>query len=128
MTSTASSATSSLPPPPPQWVIDLNTPPTSSKPKSNSFPDPPGYTAAASNNKKSNAKDKVPAARKQPSAEEMDTLKLKKAWEVALAPAKQLPMNAIGTPSLQPLFNLPHLFSRGPDVASAPFDILDRWI
>ena len=26
----------------------------------------------------------------------MDTLKLKKAWEVALAPAKQLPMNAIG--------------------------------
>ena len=26
----------------------------------------------------------------------MDTLKLKKAWEMALAPAKQLPMNAIG--------------------------------
>ncbi|KAK3675418.1 hypothetical protein LTR37_021553 [Vermiconidia calcicola] len=26
----------------------------------------------------------------------MDTLKLKKAWELALAPAKQLPMNAIG--------------------------------
>lgn len=26
----------------------------------------------------------------------MDTLKLKKAWEVAIAPAKQLPMNAIG--------------------------------
>lgn len=26
----------------------------------------------------------------------MDTLKLKKAWEVALAPAKQLPMNAFG--------------------------------
>lgn len=26
----------------------------------------------------------------------MDTLKIKKAWEVALAPAKQLPMNAIG--------------------------------
>lgn len=26
----------------------------------------------------------------------MDTLKLKKAWEIALAPAKQLPMNAIG--------------------------------
>jgi ER membrane protein complex subunit 4 len=25
----------------------------------------------------------------------MDTLKLKKAWEVAIAPAKQLPMNAI---------------------------------
>ena len=26
----------------------------------------------------------------------MDTLKLKKAWEVAIAPAKQLPMNAFG--------------------------------
>lgn len=26
----------------------------------------------------------------------MDTLKIKKAWELALAPAKQLPMNAIG--------------------------------
>jgi hypothetical protein len=28
-------------------------------------------------------------------AEETDTLKLKKAWEVAIAPAKQLPVNAI---------------------------------
>ena len=36
------------------------------------------------------------AARKPPSEEDMDTLKLKKAWELALAPAKQLPMNAIG--------------------------------
>lgn len=26
----------------------------------------------------------------------MDTLKLKKAWELAIAPAKQLPMNAFG--------------------------------
>lgn len=30
-----------------------------------------------------------------PTTEETDTLKLKKAWEVALAPAKQLPMTAI---------------------------------
>ncbi|EHK98709.1 putative Uncharacterized membrane protein [Glarea lozoyensis 74030] len=30
-----------------------------------------------------------------PTTEEMDTLKLKKAWEVALAPVKQLPMTAI---------------------------------
>lgn len=35
-------------------------------------------------------------ARKPPTPEEMDTLKMKKAWEVAIAPAKQLPMNAIG--------------------------------
>lgn len=34
--------------------------------------------------------------RKQPTPEEMDILKLKKAWEVALAPAKQVPMQAIG--------------------------------
>jgi len=33
--------------------------------------------------------------RPQPSAEEMDTLKLKKAWEVALAPVKNLPMTGI---------------------------------
>lgn len=26
----------------------------------------------------------------------MDTLKVKKAWELAIAPAKQLPMNAVG--------------------------------
>lgn len=35
------------------------------------------------------------AARAPPTTEEMDTLKLKKAWEVALAPVKQLPMTAI---------------------------------
>lgn len=32
--------------------------------------------------------------REQPTPEEMDTLKLKKAWEVALAPVKGLPMTA----------------------------------
>ena len=35
------------------------------------------------------------AVRKPPTSAEMDTLKLKKSWELALAPAKQLPMNAI---------------------------------
>ena len=33
--------------------------------------------------------------RKAPTPEETETLKLKKAWEVALGPAKQLPMQAI---------------------------------
>lgn len=33
--------------------------------------------------------------KKPPTAEEMDTLKLKKAWEVALAPVKSLPMTFI---------------------------------
>jgi hypothetical protein len=43
------------------------------------------------------SKKDVVSARKPPTAAEMDTLKLKKAWEIAIAPAKQLPMNAIGT-------------------------------
>jgi ER membrane protein complex subunit 4 len=34
-------------------------------------------------------------ARKPPTTEETDTLKLKKAWEVALGPIKQLPMTGI---------------------------------
>lgn len=86
-----------LPPPPPQWVLDLNStaPP---KPKNNSIPDPPGYTAPVSISKSgSKSKNAAPvSARKPPTTEEMDTLKLKKAWEVAIAPAKQLPMNAFG--------------------------------
>ncbi|KAH6676491.1 hypothetical protein B0J14DRAFT_615998 [Halenospora varia] len=65
-------------PPPPQWVTDLNTPPIT-KPKSAGIPDPPGYTGATTGGSKA----------------QMDVLKLKKAWEVALAPVKQLPMTAI---------------------------------
>jgi hypothetical protein len=40
-------------------------------------------------------KDAKVQPRKPPTPEEMDTLKLKKAWEVALAPVKGLPMTAI---------------------------------
>lgn len=41
-------------------------------------------------------KDKAAVQPKaQPSPEEMDTLKLKKAWEVALGPVKNLPMTGI---------------------------------
>ncbi|PBP28078.1 putative ER membrane DUF1077 domain protein [Diplocarpon rosae] len=83
----------SAPPPPPKWVTDLNSPPPA-KPKSTGIPDPPGFTAAASGNKKQQTASKI-AVRAPPTAEEMDTLKLKKAWEVALAPVKQLPMTAI---------------------------------
>jgi hypothetical protein len=81
-----------IPPPPPQWVLDLNSTPAS-KPKSPSLPDPPGYTASLT--KKERAVSSK-TARKPPTSEEMDTLKIKKAWEVAIAPAKQLPMNAFG--------------------------------
>lgn len=41
-----------------------------------------------------NQKSQTPA-RKVPTQQETDTLKLKKAWEIALGPAKQLPMQAI---------------------------------
>lgn len=82
------------PPPPPQWVLDLNSTPPS-KPKPGTFVDPPGYTSASQQLQRSKS-NKAVTPRKPPSPEEMDTLKLKKAWELALAPAKQLPMNAIG--------------------------------
>ncbi|KAK7187967.1 hypothetical protein DPSP01_003147 [Paraphaeosphaeria sporulosa] len=83
---------SAQPPPPPQWVVDLNTPPTT-KPKTN-VADPPGYTASLTRRDRAAASKQ--SVRKQPTPDEMDTLKMKKAWEVAIAPAKQLPMNAIG--------------------------------
>lgn len=43
-----------------------------------------------------NKQQPPPPTRKAPTTAEMDTLKLKKAWELAIAPAKQLPMSAIG--------------------------------
>ncbi|KAF1980091.1 hypothetical protein BU23DRAFT_2310 [Bimuria novae-zelandiae CBS 107.79] len=76
----------------PQWVIDLKEPPTT-KPKI-TLADPPGYTASLT--RKDRAASSKQSMRKQPTPEEMDTLKMKKAWEVAIAPAKQLPMSAIG--------------------------------
>lgn len=45
--------------------------------------------------KKDVSKDSKFQPRKQATPEEMDVLKLKKAWEVALAPVKSLPMTAI---------------------------------
>ncbi|KAL2066377.1 hypothetical protein VTL71DRAFT_2448 [Oculimacula yallundae] len=81
-------------PPPPQWVLDLNSPPTA-KNKSASIPDPPGFTATSGGKKQLSSSSKTATVRAPPTTEEMDTLKLKKAWEVALAPVKQLPMTAI---------------------------------
>ncbi|KAJ9635882.1 hypothetical protein H2201_000124 [Coniosporium apollinis] len=82
------------PPPPPQWVLDLNSTP-SPRPRNSNIPDPPGYTAASGGKQRSKDSKSV-AARKPPTTEETDTLKLKKAWELAIAPAKSLPMSAIG--------------------------------
>ncbi|MCJ1383508.1 hypothetical protein MMC17_006622 [Xylographa soralifera] len=78
-------------PPPPQWVIDLSAPPVF-KSKSGNIQDPPGYSSSATAKRSAAAKQQV---RKAPTISETDTLKLKKSWELALAPAKALPMNAI---------------------------------
>ncbi|EOO03928.1 putative er membrane duf1077 domain-containing protein [Phaeoacremonium minimum UCRPA7] len=82
--------------PPPSWVSDLSSPPPSKSGKSGAISDPPGFPsqAVASNSKKRDVA-KETKARKPPTPEEMDTLKLKKAWEVALAPIKNLPMTGI---------------------------------
>ncbi|KAI6084822.1 hypothetical protein F4821DRAFT_165127 [Hypoxylon rubiginosum] len=79
----------------PKWVNDLQNPPAP-KSKTGSIPDPPGYPSQSTSlSKKQASKEPKTQPRKQPTPEEMDTLKLKKAWEVALAPVKNLPMTAI---------------------------------
>ncbi|KZZ95375.1 hypothetical protein AAL_04606 [Moelleriella libera RCEF 2490] len=73
----------------PTWVAQLRSPPP---PKSRvpGVPDPIGFSAP-SGSKVSTAPNRL----KAPSDEEMETLKLKKAWEIALAPVKSLPMTVI---------------------------------
>jgi hypothetical protein len=85
----------------PEWVLRL-TNPSQAVVKSSTVPDPPGYTSPtvysqSSKSRDKNAKTAVTATpSKTPTPEETDTLKVKKAWELALGPAKQLPMNAVG--------------------------------
>ncbi|KAJ0118934.1 hypothetical protein J7T55_013190 [Diaporthe amygdali] len=81
---------------PPRWVLDLKSPPPY-RSKASGIPDPPGFPSQAPTSKKQRdaSKDTKIQPRKQATPEEMDTLKLKKAWEVALAPVKNLPMTAI---------------------------------
>ncbi|KAI0131977.1 hypothetical protein BJ170DRAFT_591958 [Xylariales sp. AK1849] len=81
----------------PKWVSDLDNPPQA-RSKNSNIQDPPGYPSQVTSGSKKQSKDKDAKAltqRKAPTSEEMDTLKLKKAWEVALAPVKSLPMTAI---------------------------------
>lgn len=59
------------------------------------LPAPDVTTWLTQSPQKKDAKDSKSAQRKPPTPEEMDTLKLKKAWEVALGPIKSLPMTAI---------------------------------
>ncbi|KAK4125393.1 transmembrane protein [Parathielavia appendiculata] len=79
----------------PAWAAELKNPPAH-KSKQPGFPDPPGYPSTQTTpTSKKDAKDSKAVQRKAPTPDEMDTLKLKKAWEVALAPIKSLPMTAI---------------------------------
>ncbi|KAK3319218.1 hypothetical protein B0H66DRAFT_477317 [Apodospora peruviana] len=78
-------------PPVPRWAAELKNPPVF-KPKADKIPDPPGYPSSQA---PSSSKVHKVAQRKAPTPEEMDTLKLKKAWEVALGPIKGLPMTGI---------------------------------
>ncbi|CAG8071279.1 unnamed protein product [Penicillium salamii] len=75
------------PPPPPQWVVALNSPMPRSPKGASSIPDPPGFSSNRGKRQQQQTTTKKP--------EETDTLKMKKAWEVAMAPSKQIPMNAI---------------------------------
>ncbi|KAH0496981.1 hypothetical protein TgHK011_004319 [Trichoderma gracile] len=78
----------------PYWAAQLDFPPIP-KTKVPGVIDPPGFSSSPSGPKKGKDVAKAPQPRKPPSPEERDTLKLKKAWEVALAPVKGLPMTAI---------------------------------
>ncbi|KAL4965573.1 ER membrane protein complex subunit 4 [Aspergillus stella-maris] len=85
-------STQSLPPlPPPKYVVDLNSPLPRPSGSTTSIPDPPGFSRKATTGK---GRTDKPTSTPSKTAE-TDTLKLKKAWEIALAPSKQLPMNAI---------------------------------
>ncbi|KAK2737363.1 ER membrane protein complex subunit 4 [Myotisia sp. PD_48] len=92
-------STSRLPlPPPPQWAIDMNSPVRSRPAKSATIVDPPGYSApkpASKPTSKQQRSQQSTSTAPARTSSETEALKLKKAWEVALAPSKQIPMNAI---------------------------------
>ncbi|KAJ5814357.1 ER membrane protein complex subunit 4 [Penicillium tannophilum] len=79
------------PPPPPQWVVALNSPMPRPTKAATSIQDPPGFSSTRGG-KQQKQQQKQPTEKKP---EETDALKLKKAWEIAIAPSKQIPMNAI---------------------------------
>ncbi|KAJ5133429.1 ER membrane protein complex subunit 4 [Penicillium atrosanguineum] len=97
------------PPPPPQWAVAMNSPMARPSKAASSIPNPPGF--ASRGGKQVSSAPELSYCRvdhtnhpqrekqqQQPTAarpEETDTLKMKKAWEIAIAPSKQLPMNGI---------------------------------
>ncbi|KAB8073483.1 hypothetical protein BDV29DRAFT_191734 [Aspergillus leporis] len=80
------------PVPPPQWAVALNSPAPRPTKAAASIPDPPGFSSSKVGGKSRTQQSTSPTTTKP---DETDTLKVKKAWEIALAPSKQIPMNAI---------------------------------
>ncbi|KAG5980871.1 hypothetical protein E4U55_003540 [Claviceps digitariae] len=78
----------------PTWVAQLRSPPPA-KSRVPGIPDPVGFSSSSPSSSKKPSKDSKIQPRKPPSADEMETLKVKKAWEIALAPVKALPMTGI---------------------------------
>ncbi|RKF77464.1 ER membrane protein complex subunit 4 [Golovinomyces cichoracearum] len=74
-----------------RWLKDLNFPPAMNQLTSTEIPDPPNFMVTMSKQKRQSSSKNLA---RPPTTAEMDVLKLKKAWEVALAPVKQLPMTA----------------------------------
>ncbi|KAE8341591.1 hypothetical protein BDV24DRAFT_131608 [Aspergillus arachidicola] len=80
------------PVPPPQWAVALNSPAPQPSKAASRIPDPPGFSSSKVGGKNRTQQSTSATASK---SEDTDTLKLKKAWEIAMAPSKQIPMNAI---------------------------------
>ncbi|KAJ5569747.1 ER membrane protein complex subunit 4 [Penicillium hispanicum] len=93
------------PPPPPQWVVAMNSPMPRPSKAASSIPNPPGFSGSRGettepheNADSDTERSQRQQQQQQPTVtkpEETDALKLKKAWEIAIAPSKQLPMNGI---------------------------------
>lgn len=66
---------------------ELLNPKILSSPVSSNLPSPPGYGVAGAK--------KVAAGKGAPGDEQVSQLKLKKAWELAMGPAKSIPLNCI---------------------------------
>ncbi|RMJ21076.1 hypothetical protein PHISP_08055 [Aspergillus sp. HF37] len=87
--------TSHPPPPPPKWAVALDSPMPRTPKQAANIPNPPGYTSSKPGKQRTAQQPAAPPTPAPVPAAETDALKLKKAWEIAIAPAKQIPMNAI---------------------------------
>lgn len=82
------------PPPPPSWALALsNAPPRAQK--QSPIPDPPGFSSSNSITKSKSNSQQATTSTASSSSSDNSALLLKKSYELALAPAKSLPMTFI---------------------------------